>query len=154
MDAFRTSISDLDPDTVLVNTDETPVWFDNPSKYRVTKKGTKRVSQRATLGNKKRITVVFFNYNSNSRRASQRALLAGIPPGLKQPDALPHLCSLKMETKTLSLFIWAAQKWAGNSLGGGSAKFIEIKPCTDLPGSFDLNFLATGHSANNKQRHG
>jgi hypothetical protein len=38
--------------------DETPVWFDNPSKYTITKRGTKHVSQRASSNDKKRITVV------------------------------------------------------------------------------------------------
>ena len=38
--------------------DETPVWFDMPSRYTITKRGTKHVSLRATSNEKKRITVV------------------------------------------------------------------------------------------------
>ena len=30
---FRSEIASLDPSIVLVNMDETPVWFDNPSRY-------------------------------------------------------------------------------------------------------------------------
>ena len=55
---FREKIKKLDPSTVFVNMDETPVWFDNPSRYTITKKGTRHVSQRATSNEKKRITVV------------------------------------------------------------------------------------------------
>jgi hypothetical protein len=58
IEEFRDSINSLDRNTVLVNMDETPVWFDNPSKYTVTRKGTRHVSQRATSNEKKRITVV------------------------------------------------------------------------------------------------
>ena len=43
---FRDSIAKLDPSTVLVNMDETPVWFDNQSRYTVTTKGTRHVKQR------------------------------------------------------------------------------------------------------------
>ena len=38
--------------------DETPVFFDIPSRYTIVKRGTKRVTQRATNKEKKRITVV------------------------------------------------------------------------------------------------
>jgi hypothetical protein len=55
---FRDSIAKLDPRRVLVNMDETPVWFDNQSRYTVTTKGTRHVKQRATSNEKKRITVV------------------------------------------------------------------------------------------------
>ena len=53
---FREKISTVQK--TLLNMDETPVWFDMPSKYTVTTKGTKHVSLRATSNQKKRITVV------------------------------------------------------------------------------------------------
>ena len=53
---FRQEISELDPSVPLVNMDETPVWFDNPYKYTVTRKGTRHPSTRETC--KKRVTVV------------------------------------------------------------------------------------------------
>jgi len=42
----------------LLNMNETPVWFDMPSTYTVTRKGTRHVTLRATSNEKKRITVV------------------------------------------------------------------------------------------------
>jgi len=53
---FKQRVSTVEK--TLLNMDETPVWFDMPSKNTVTKKGTKHVALRATSNEKKRITVV------------------------------------------------------------------------------------------------
>ena len=46
------------PDDLIVNMDETPIFFDMQKAYTVHRKGTREVSIRGTKGGKKRVTFV------------------------------------------------------------------------------------------------
>ena len=92
INTFRDQVNNFKK--TLLNMDETPVWFDMPSRYTVTRKGTRHVNLRATSNEKKRITVVLA-CKSNGEKLPPVVILKNrykghIPPGLQvwyQPKA-------------------------------------------------------------------
>ena len=56
------------PDDLILNMDETPIFFDMPRSSTVTKKGAKEIHIRGTKGGKKWVTyVVMFSSRPNAR---------------------------------------------------------------------------------------
>jgi len=89
---FREGVTAVE--RTLLNMDETPVWFDMPSRYTVTKKGTKHVTLRATSNEKKRVTVVLA-CKSNGEKLPPIVILktkyrGHVPPGCKFGTSQRH----------------------------------------------------------------
>ena len=68
--------------------DETPVWFDNPSRYTVTRRGTRHVGQRATSNEKKRITVVLACTSRGEKLPPFVVLKHALKRGVEPPDGI------------------------------------------------------------------